>query len=80
MKKFAEMRCDELRLQISPDRIYFLKFILEAYDNLGLLSTIDQQSGTVLVRYPSCLAGEIKELLASLAQQLQTPRPFSDPV
>lgn len=59
-----------LFLRISPDRFHFLKFILEGYDNLGLLSSVDSKAGVVVVRYSSGHSEELFALLSSIASQL----------
>jgi hypothetical protein len=41
-----------MQLHISPDRIHYLKFILEGYDGLATLSTLNARQGIVEVRYP----------------------------
>ena len=60
----------EVYLRIAPDRFHFLKFILEGYDNLAVLSSVDMKRGIVRVRYPSDLAGELYGLLSSIASKI----------
>ncbi|HZJ84590.1 MAG TPA: DUF4911 domain-containing protein [Syntrophomonadaceae bacterium] len=37
-------------MQINPVNIDLLTKFIEAYDNLGIVSTIDQSAGTVVIR------------------------------
>ncbi|MBU4260639.1 MAG: DUF4911 domain-containing protein [Proteobacteria bacterium] len=60
----------KLYLRINPCRIHYLKFLLEGYDGMAILSTIDVQSGLVVVRYPSYSQAILFELLADLAADL----------
>jgi len=60
----------KLYLRIDPRRIHYLKFLLEGYDGMAILSTIDVQSGLVLVRYPGYSQLVLFELLADLAADL----------
>ncbi len=60
----------KLYLRIDPRRIHYLKFLLEGYDGMAILSTIDVQSGLVLVRYPCYSQLVLFELLADLAADL----------
>jgi hypothetical protein len=60
----------ELYLRINPCRIHYLKFLLEGYDGMAILSTRDVQSGLVVVRYPSYSQEILFELLADLAVDL----------
>ena len=59
-----------MRLKIAPDRIHFLKFILEGYDGLALLSTVDAVQGLVEIRYPLEIENDVKQLLRSLKPQI----------
>jgi len=62
--------CAVLRLQIAPERIYFLKFILEGYDGLALMSTLDRKQGLVELRYPAEMKKELLALLDDLGPKL----------
>ncbi|MBM9602842.1 DUF4911 domain-containing protein [Desulfopila inferna] len=57
-------------LQIRTDKFYYLKFILEAYDGLAILSSSGIRKDIVLVRYPGELRQTVFELLASIAAQI----------
>lgn len=60
------MECSCLQLAIEPERIYFLKFILEGYDGLAIQSTVDAKTGIVEIRYPPEMEKDLKLLLAKL--------------
>ena len=66
----SEKHCSLLCLKISPERIHFLKYILEGYDGMALLSTKDAEQGLVEVRYPVEIECELKELLHNIKPQL----------
>jgi hypothetical protein len=59
-----------LKLQIAPPRICFLKFILEGYDGLAIISTGDAKQGLIEIRYPDCLQSELFQLLDNLLPSL----------
>lgn len=59
-----------MRLKIAPERIHFLKFILEGYDGLALLSTEDAVQGLVEIRCPPENENELKLLLRSIKPQI----------
>jgi len=59
-----------LYLRISPDRFHFLKFIVEAYDNIAILSSVDNREGIVVLRYSEGHKKEVFSLLSSIAVQL----------
>jgi len=58
-----EARCSAIELRISPDRIHFLKFILEGYDGLAILSTLDARQGLVRIVYPPGMQKDLAGLL-----------------
>lgn len=60
-----------LRLEISPERIHFLKFILEGYDNLAILSTLDAGQGLVEIRYPAEIESDLKKILHNIGPQIE---------
>ncbi|MFC1513228.1 DUF4911 domain-containing protein [Thermodesulfobacteriota bacterium] len=62
-----------LPLRMAPDRIHFLKFILEGYDNLAMQSTVDARQGLVELRYPLALEKEVLALVDSLSPALGEP-------
>ncbi len=57
-------------MRIDPDRIHFFKFILEAYDNFAVLSTVDASSGLVRLRFPPGVDREVRDLCDSLLPAL----------
>ena len=59
------------RIRIDPEQIYFLKFILEGYDNLTIMSTVDRIEGVMELKYPSELEQDVKQVLQSMAQRLR---------
>ncbi len=61
------MTSSQLYLRITPSRIHFLKFILEAYDNLAILSVHEAKAGIVLLRFSMSEAQELCALLTSLS-------------
>ena len=62
----GEMECSCLQITIRPERIHFLKFILEGYDGLAIQSTVDAKSGIVEIRYPPEVENDLQLLLADL--------------
>jgi len=66
----AARRLNEIYLRIAPDKFHYLKFILEAYDNLAILSSHDSSAGIVVIRYPQEMAKDLLGLLQSIAPTL----------
>ena len=71
----CQMECSCLQLVINPERIYYLKFILEGYDGLAMQSTIDAKSGIVEIRYPPEVEKDLQLLLADLGPIISQPSP-----
>jgi uncharacterized protein DUF4911 len=65
------MKLKPMYLRINPARYHYLKFILEAYDGLCLLSTVPEKKGCVCVRYPQEQESNIYGLLADLAVSIR---------
>jgi len=59
-----------LYLIILPDKFHYLKFILEAYDNLAILSSYDSKKGIVVIRFPDSMGKDLIDLLSFLAPSL----------
>jgi len=54
---------EKFTLRIDPSSVYFFRFILEGYDNMYLLSTVDPDAGLVEVR---AVKDSVKDLLLVL--------------
>lgn len=68
-----EAKLTEVYLRISPGKFHFLKFILEGYDNLAILSSYHNSDGIVVIRYPQEMAEDFFDLLSHLACYLVLP-------
>ena len=58
------------QLKISPDKIHYLKFILEGYDNLATLSTVDARQGLVNIRYTPEVEKDLSDLLTEITSEI----------
>ncbi|MEE4241237.1 MAG: DUF4911 domain-containing protein [Desulfopila sp.] len=68
------MKLNTLYLHIRTDKFYFLKFILEGYDGLAILSSSGIRKDIVLVRYPEEQTEEVFALLSAVAPSLSIYR------
>ncbi len=57
-------------LRIDRREICFLKFILEAYDGIATLTTIDAQQGIVLLRIAPGCEDEVETILQDLKKDI----------
>jgi len=51
--------------------LVYLKFILEGYDNMSVLSTFDAREGIVRLLVPSGFAADMAELMEALRQEIE---------
>ena len=56
---------------VDPREIYFLKFILEGYDGLGVINTIDREKGLIRVVVPECQTEVFEMLVSALSEELR---------
>ncbi|GAB6058082.1 hypothetical protein JCM31598_11990 [Desulfonatronum parangueonense] len=57
-------------LQIDPSNISFLKFLLEAHDNLAYLTTISPQSAVIKLVFAPEQEREVREFLESVRDEI----------
>lgn len=57
---------DEIYAEINPNHIDMLTRLIEAYDNLGIVSTIDQTMGKVVIRVTPDTWSEVMAILHHL--------------
>jgi len=65
-----DMHCHALYIRIAPPRIALLKFLLEGYDGLAVLSTDDKKTGLVRLLVPGSRYVELMRLLSAAADML----------
>ncbi len=70
-KEYRSKNLCEIFLRISPERFHTIKFILEGYDNLALLSSFDHKKGVVRLRFPYELMPDLFSLLTAIAKDLR---------
>lgn len=56
----------EIIAKVNPENIDMLTKLIEAYDNLGIVSTIDRQQGLVIIRGTVDTYPELKQILEHL--------------
>jgi hypothetical protein len=63
-------QCKKRTFRIDPSRIGFLKFILEAYEGLGQLTTLNPALGLVIVYVPPGRSEEFENLVTDLKKEI----------
>ncbi len=57
-------------LQIAPEDIVYLKSILESYEELGIIRTLDRQKGEIVILATKDMEQELRDLLNSLHEEV----------
>ena len=64
------MRCRNTYYRVDRRQINYLRFILEAYDGIGVITTLDARKGAIVIKTaPGCEA-DVDGLVKALAQQI----------
>jgi len=58
-----------LSLRVDRSDIFYVRFILEGYDGLGIVSTKDPAQGRLIVTYPACSRLEVSDLMKALEEE-----------
>jgi hypothetical protein len=66
------MHCHALYIRIAPARIGLLRFLLEGYDGLAVLSTCDKMTGCVRLLVPRPRYAELMHFLSAVAPELHS--------
>lgn len=70
--------CQTRCYRLEPLQIHYLRFVLEGYEGLALMTTLDPVQGVVrLLVAPGCEA-DVGALMSSLAQEMHL-RPCEEP-
>jgi hypothetical protein len=59
-----------LFFHVKPEKISLFRFLLEGYDGLAVLSTVDAKQGLVRLLVPGSRLKELRQLLAAIAADL----------
>jgi len=57
-------------LRIAPDKFHFLKFILEGYDNMAVLTSINSKEGLVKIRFAKGMYEDLLHVLSDIALKI----------
>lgn len=57
--------------QLASRDLVYMKFILEAYEGLSTMSTIDGKRGIVRVNYPLPFAADVAALMEALSTEIE---------
>lgn len=64
------MKCAKIHLRIDPAKVHLLKFILEGYDGLAVVTTEDPARGSVVVSVPPGRKEEAEGVILRVFEEL----------
>ncbi len=64
------MSIKTLTLEIAPSMVYFLRFILEGYDNMFVLTTVDKAKGLVEIQYCQSVRQQLERILDEIGGEI----------
>ena len=64
------MQAQRWRYRVDRRTIAYLKFIIESYDNLALVTTVDSREGVVELQVPPGCEATVRELMADLGSRM----------
>ncbi|NPA94146.1 MAG: DUF4911 domain-containing protein [Thermodesulfobacteria bacterium] len=64
------MSIKTLNLKITPSKVFLLRFILEGYDNMFVLTTVDKQSGVVEIQYCESAYDQLCTILDEIGNEI----------
>jgi hypothetical protein len=64
------MRAQRWPYRVDRREIAYLKFIVESYDNIALVTTLDPRAGIIELQVPPGCEAVVKGLLADLGRRM----------
>lgn len=62
---------DEIYAQLATEKIDLLTKLIEAYDHLGIVSTLDREKGKVIIRVSPDTYDDVHQILMNLPFPIQ---------
>jgi hypothetical protein len=72
------MELEEIYLETSPEHIAYIKFILESYEDVGIIRTVDRKKAVVVILAIHDFLATARSILDSLKREvplIEIPRP-----
>ncbi len=60
----------EIRLRLSPADIAYVKFVLESYEGIGVVRTIDRKDAVITLLIAADFEGEARRILESIRHEV----------
>jgi hypothetical protein len=60
--------------KLNPHEIYYLKFILESYEGVATLSTLDSHAGVVKLTVPPGCQAAVQDIMEAVGLEIEVRR------
>ena len=57
------MSSETIKLQVEPCNISFVNWIIEGYEHLGVVSTLDRHEGIIIIRSTGDMLPDLEEIV-----------------
>ncbi|MGH7844753.1 MAG: DUF4911 domain-containing protein [Candidatus Binatia bacterium] len=64
------MNWREIYLEIAPEDIAYIKFILESYEGVGIIRTVDRKQAIIVLLATDSFLATARELVTALKQEI----------
>ena len=62
---------DDIYFKVNPSQINFINRVMEGYEYLGVVTTINKSEGILVIRTTPDTAGEVSNILKNLSQDIE---------
>jgi len=62
---------NSIRIRIEPCNVNYVNRIMEGYEYLGVVTTLDRSAGLLMIRATPDTADEVRRILADLAVKIE---------
>ena len=59
------MSSESIKIQVLPSNISFVNWIIEGYEHIGVVSTLDREKGLVIIRSTEDMLPELRKIIES---------------
>ena len=59
------MSSESIKIQVLPSNISFVNWIIEGYEHVGVVSTLDREKGLIIIRSTEDMLPELRKIIAN---------------
>lgn len=65
------MNDESIKIKVEPSNISFVNWIIEGYEHVGVVSTLDRENGIIIIRSTKDMLPDLKKIICSFNFQVQ---------